>query len=109
VDVYFGSQNVTQQNGQGPDIGSQYRSIIFYQNEDENKIIDNKIDELSKEYEKPIAAEIKEFDKFWMAEEYHQDYKVNNPNNPYIRNVSTPRFTRFKVRFPKLLKSKSDK
>lgn len=107
VDVYFGSQKVTQQNGQGPDIGSQYRSIIFYQNEDEKKIIENKIETLSKEYDKPIAAEVMPFDKFWMAEEYHQDYKVNNPNNPYIKNVSIPRYTRFKARFPELLKPKS--
>jgi peptide-methionine (S)-S-oxide reductase len=109
VDVYFGSQNVTQQNGQGPDIGSQYRSIIFYQNANEKKIIEQKIEALSKDYERPIAAEVKEFDKFWMAEEYHQDYKVNNPNNPYIRNVSVPRYTRFKVRFPELLKPKSER
>lgn len=109
VDVYFGSQNVTQQNGQGPDIGSQYRSIIFYQNEEERKIIDRKIKELSKEYDKPIAAEVTAFDKFWMAEEYHQDYKVNNPNNSYIKNVSVPRFTRFKVQFPELLKPKSER
>jgi peptide-methionine (S)-S-oxide reductase len=107
VDVYFGSQDVTQQNGQGPDIGSQYRSIIFYQNPEEKKIIDQKIEALSRDYDRPIAAEVKKFDKFWMAEEYHQDYKVNNPNNPYIRNVSVPRFTRFKVRFPELLKPKS--
>jgi peptide-methionine (S)-S-oxide reductase len=107
VDVYFGSQDVTQQNGQGPDIGSQYRSIIFYQNPEEKKIIDQKIEALSRDYDRPIAAEVKKFDKFWMAEEYHQDYKINNPNNPYIRNVSVPRFTRFKVRFPELLKPKS--
>jgi peptide-methionine (S)-S-oxide reductase len=109
VDIYFGSEDVTQQNGQGPDIGSQYRSIIFYQNNEEKKIIENKIKDLSKEYDKPIAAEVKAFETFWMAEEYHQDYKVNNPNNPYIRNVSIPRFTRFKVRFPELLKPKSER
>ncbi|TXE18252.1 peptide-methionine (S)-S-oxide reductase MsrA [Psychroflexus gondwanensis] len=109
IDVYFGSQNVTQQNGQGPDIGSQYRSIIFYQNEDQKAIIDTKMESLSKEYNKPLAAEVMAFDKFWMGEEYHQDYKVKNPNNPYIRNVSVPRYTRFKVRFPELLKPKSER
>ena len=109
IDVYFGSQNVTQQNGQGPDIGSQYRSIIFYQNEDQKAIIDTKMEALSKEYNKPLAAEVMAFDKFWMGEEYHQDYKVKNPNNPYIRNVSVPRYTKFKVRFPELLKPKSER
>jgi peptide-methionine (S)-S-oxide reductase len=109
VDVYFGSQDVTQQNGQGPDVGSQYRSIIFYQNEEEKKIIEEKIESLSKDYDKPIAAEVMPFEKFWIAEDYHQDFKVNNPNNPYIKNVSVPRFRRFKVRFPELLKPKSER
>ena len=109
VEVYFGSQDVTQQNGQGPDVGSQYRSIIFYQNEAEKKIIKEKIERLSKDYDRPIAAEVKLFEKFWMAEDYHQDYKVNNPNNPYIKNVSVPRFRRFKVRFPELIKPKSER
>jgi peptide-methionine (S)-S-oxide reductase len=109
VDIYFGSQDVTQQNGQGPDIGSQYRSIIFYQNAEEKELIDQKIEALSKDYNRPVAAEVMAFDKFWMAEDYHQDYKVKNPNNPYIRNVSAPRFTRFKVRFLDLLKPKSER
>lgn len=104
VDVYFGSQNVTQQNGQGPDIGSQYRSIIFYQNEKQKRIIEEKIAELDPQYEKPIAAEVMPFQKFWKAEDYHQDYKKKHPNNPYIQNVSVPRFNRFKAKFPELIK-----
>lgn len=107
VDVYFGSQNVTQKNGQGPDIGSQYRSISFYTNQKEKDIINQKIESLSKDYNKPVAAEIKAFEKFWMAEEYHQDYKKHNPNNSYIQGVSVPRFNRFKSKFPELLKPKS--
>ncbi|MDQ7916903.1 peptide-methionine (S)-S-oxide reductase MsrA [Mesonia sp. MT50] len=104
VDVYFGSQNVTQQNGQGPDRGSQYRSIIFYQNAKQKEVIETKIGALQKEYKDPIAAEVMPFQKFWEAEDYHQDYKKNNPNNSYIRNVSNPRFERFKAKFPELLK-----
>lgn len=104
VDVYFGSQNVTQQNGQGPDIGSQYRSIIFYQNEKQKRIIEEKIAELDPLYEKPIAAEVMPFQKFWKAEDYHQDYKKKHPNDPYIQSVSVPRFNRFKAKFPELMK-----
>jgi len=104
VDVYFGSQNVTQKNGQGPDIGSQYRSIIFYQNKEQKDIIDAKIKDLQQKYSKPIAAEIMPFQKFWEAEAYHQDYKKHHPNNSYIRNVSNPRFQKFKAKFPELLK-----
>lgn len=104
VDVYLGSMDPTQKNGQGPDIGSQYRSIAFYQNEEQQRIILNKIEEISKEYEKPIAVEVLPFQKFWVGEDYHQDYKARNPNDPYIRNVSNPRFERFKKKFPHLLK-----
>lgn len=103
VDVYFGSQNIEQVNGQGPDRGSQYRSIIFYQNEEQKQIILDKVKELMKTYS-PVAAEIMPFEKFWIAEKYHQDYKKYNPNNSYIKNVSNPRLQRFKTKFPELLK-----
>lgn len=104
VEVYFGSQNPTQVNGQGPDIGSQYRSIIFYQNDEQKKIIEEVKEQLAKNYRKPIAAEVMPFQKFWKAEAYHQDYEKNNPQNPYVQNVSVPRLNRFKKKFPKLLK-----
>lgn len=104
VDVYFGSQNVTQVNGQGNDIGSQYRSIIFYQNEAQKQIILEKKETLAKKLNKKIAAEVCPFQKFWVAEDYHQDYKRLHPNNSYIQNVSVPRFNDFKKKFPELLK-----
>ena len=106
TDVYFGSMDPTQKNGQGPDIGSQYRSIIFYQNETQKKIIQEKIKEIGKDYEKPIAVEVLPFQKFWKAEAYHQNYEKNNPNDPYIRNVSVPRINKFRRKFPQLLKEK---
>ena len=104
VEVYFGSQDPTQVHGQGPDRGSQYRSIIFYQNQEQKRIIEEVKAEVAKDYEEPIAAEILPFQKFWVAEDYHQDYEENNPNNPYIRNVSIPRLNRFKNKFPDILK-----
>lgn len=104
VDVYFGSQDPTQKNGQGPDIGSQYRSIVFYQNEEQKQVILQKKDSLSTAMNEEIAAEVLPFQKFWVAEEYHQDYEQRNPNNPYIQQVSVPRIERFKRRFPELLK-----
>jgi peptide-methionine (S)-S-oxide reductase len=108
VDVYFGSQNVTQVNGQGPDRGSQYRSIIFYQNEEQKKIIDEKVMEQEEIYgEGNVAAQILPFQKFWKGEEYHQDYEKRNPNNPYIRNVSIPRLKKFQKKFPDLLKEEA--
>ena len=108
VDVYFGSQNVTQVNGQGPDRGSQYRSIIFYQNEEQKNIIDEKVAEQEQIYgEGKVAAQILPFQKFWKGEEYHQDYEKRNPYNPYIQNVSIPRLKKFQKKFPHLLKEEA--
>lgn len=105
VDVYFGSQNVTQVNGQGPDNGTQYRSIIFYQNKEQKKIIQAKIEILEKQLGKgKVAAQVLPFQKFWKAEEYHQDYEKNHPENPYVQRVSIPRLNSFKTKFPELLK-----
>ncbi|WP_066224322.1 peptide-methionine (S)-S-oxide reductase MsrA [Formosa haliotis] len=104
VDVYFGSQDPTQVNGQGPDHGSQYRSIIFYQNDEQKQIITQKKSELEKTLNKKVDAEVYPFLKFWKAEAYHQDYKKHHPNNGYIQNVSIPRLNAFKAKFPELLK-----
>mgnify|MGYP002826119614 CR=1 FL=1 len=106
LDVYFGSQNVAQVNGQGPDRGSQYRSIVFYQNETQKTLILNKISEIEKMQNTKVAAEIYPFQKFWKAEAYHQNYERLHPNNPYVRNVSIPRLKRFKTKFPHLLKER---
>ena len=109
VDVYFGSQNITQINGQGPDHGSQYRSIIFYQNAEQKAIIDKKIAEIEAEIGAgKVAAQVLPFEKFWVGEEYHQNYERLNPNNPYIQNVSIPRLKRFQKKFPHLLKEDTD-
>ncbi len=102
VDVYFGSQNIEQVNGQGNDIGSQYRSIAFYQNMAEKSILSKKAMDLIKEGYK-VASQIEPFEKFWMGEDYHQDYEALHPNHPYIRAVSVPRLNAFKAKFPDLL------
>jgi len=108
VDVYFGSQNIGQVNGQGNDRGSQYRSIIFYQNVKEKNIIADKIKALYKENpDRKVAAEVMPFQKFWIAEKYHQNYERLHPNNSYIQNVSIPRLKRFQNKFPELLKENS--
>ncbi|MEM7185067.1 MAG: peptide-methionine (S)-S-oxide reductase MsrA [Bacteroidota bacterium] len=108
VDVYFGSQNITQVNGQGPDHGSQYRSIVFYQDAEQKKIIDEKISAIEKEIgEGKVAAQVLPFQKFWLGEAYHQDFERLNPNHGYIRNVSVPRLLRFQKKFPHLLKAEA--
>jgi peptide-methionine (S)-S-oxide reductase len=105
VAVYFGSQNITQVNGQGPDRGASYRSIIFYQNAEQKAIIDAKIEVLNTELGgDKVAAQVIPFQKFWVGEAYHQDYERNNPGNPYVQNVSIPRLLKFQKKFPELLK-----
>ena len=107
VDVYFGSQNIGQVNGQGPDRGSQYRSIIFYQNQNQKDIIDAKIKDLEQTLGKGyVAAQVLPFEKFWKGEAYHQNYERLNPGNPYVQNVSIPRLKKFQKKFPELLKTK---
>lgn len=102
--VYFASQDPTQVNGQGPDRGASYRSIIFYRTPAEKNSAENYIAEIQKKYKKPIAAEVVPFEKFWPAEDYHQDYIMHNPNVPYVRMESIPRIKRFQKQYPELLK-----
>jgi len=107
VQVFFGSHDPTTLNRQGPDRGAQYRSIAFYKNDKQKKIIQDYIDKLETENvygDRAIVTEVKPFDKFYMAEAYHQDYEKRNPNNSYIRNVSIPRLNRFKKNFESYLK-----
>lgn len=105
--VYFHSMDPTQVNGQGPDHGTPYRSIIFYRNEQQKKTAENYIDSLNKsgKYSRPIAVEVKKFDKFWNAEDYHQNYIYTHPENPYVQHESIPRIQRFQKQFPELIKS----
>ena len=106
VDVFYGSHDPTTVNGQHPDYGSQYRSIAFYSNDTEKKIIENAIAKLNKEvYNGKIVTEVTKHTKFYEAEEYHQDFERRNPNQGYVKAVSVPRLNKFKKRFPELLKS----
>ncbi len=106
VKVFFGSHDPTTLNRQGPDRGAQYRSIAFYKNPLEKQLIESYINALIEKqtYAKPIVTEVRAFHKFYDAEDYHQDYEKNNPNNPYIQNVSIPRYNRFKANFANYLK-----
>ncbi|WP_220764811.1 peptide-methionine (S)-S-oxide reductase MsrA [Flavobacterium sp. UMI-01] len=97
VDAFFASQDPTTPNQQGPDVGSSYRSIAFYGNLGEKKIIEDKIKALTlaKVFNNPIVTEVKPISAFYEAEAYHQDYVKNNPNQGYVKGVSIPRFNKF--------------
>lgn len=102
--VYFASQNPVQVNGQGPDHGASYRSIIFYRTPEEKREAEAYISEIQKKYDQPIAAELKPFEKFWVGEDYHQDYVRRNPDEAYVRGESIPRIRRFQKQYPELIK-----
>lgn len=106
VQVFFGSHDPTTLNRQGPDRGTQYRSIAFYQNEEEKKIIESYIAALEEKhvYDQPIVTEVTKFTKFYEAEAYHQGYEKKHPDNPYVQGVSIPRLNRFKENFSSFLK-----
>lgn len=96
--IFFSSHDPTTKNRQGPDVGSSYRSIIFYRNADEKARAELAIKELSRsgQFLRPIVTELKPLSTFWRAEEYHQDFAKKNPDQSYIKNVSMPRYERFK-------------
>ena len=106
VEVFFGSHDPTSLNRQGPDKGIQYRSIAFYRNNKEKKILEDYISKLTNSgvYNRPIVTEIAPFTKFYKAEDYHQNYEKLNPADFYIQNISIPRLNKFKKNFPEFLK-----
>lgn len=100
VDAFFASHDPTTLNRQGNDVGTQYRSIAFYSNNKEKNIIDEEIKKLNdSKYHGAIVTQVKSFSKFYPAEDYHQEYILHHPDNPYVANVSIPDFLRFKKEF----------
>jgi len=107
LQVYFESQeDPTQVNGQGPDEGPQYRSIIFYRNAAEKAMAEKYIRQLnnSGRYKAPIAAQVVPYSVFWRAEDYHQHYIDHNTDNPYVQHVSIRDIARFQAAHPDMIK-----
>ena len=104
--VFFHIHNPTTLNRQGADAGTQYRSAIFYTGEEQKTSAEKVIGEItaSKLWDDPIVTEVTAFDKFYKAEEYHQDYYNNNPNQGYCSMVIAPKVKKFYKEFPQLLK-----
>ncbi|MGO9930914.1 MAG: peptide-methionine (S)-S-oxide reductase MsrA [Steroidobacteraceae bacterium] len=94
----------TQLNRQGPDIGTQYRSAIFYVDDDQKRIALAYIAQLdqAKAFARPIVTRVDPLLGFYTAEDYHQDYLIHNPNQPYIAMYDIPKVVNFKRTFPEL-------
>ena len=104
--VFFTTHDPTTLNRQGNDVGTQYRSAIFYHNEEQKKIAEAVIQEIGAEkiWDNPIVTEVKPFDQFYVAEDYHQEYFKNNPFQGYCRVVIAPKVTKFRHKFADRLK-----
>lgn len=106
LSVFFKTHDPTTLNYQGNDHGTQYRSAIFYTSEKQKETAERIIKELNEEkaYPKPIVTEVKPFTVFYKAENYHQDYYKNNPEQAYCHYVIQPKVEKFKKVFKDYLK-----
>lgn len=106
LEVFFTIHDPTTLNRQGADVGTQYRSAIFYQSEEQKAVAEKVIAEITglKVWQDPLVTEVKKFDAFYPAEEYHQQYYERNPNAGYCRVVITPKVYKFRKQFVSKLK-----
>lgn len=106
--VFFTVHDPTTLNRQGGDVGTQYRSVIFYKNDEQRKAAQSIIAELNKAkvYSSPIVTKVEPFKKFYKAEDYHQNYYANNKSEPYCRMVIQPKIEKFEKVFKDKLKKK---
>jgi methionine-S-sulfoxide reductase len=104
LEIFITMNDPTTPNGQGADMGSQYRSIILYTTDKQKKEAEQYIKNARNEFDRPIVTEIKELDKFYPAEEYHKKYYDKNPLQPYCLFVARPKIDRVKKKFVEYLK-----
>ncbi|GJM27759.1 MAG: hypothetical protein DHS20C17_03940 [Cyclobacteriaceae bacterium] len=109
VEIFFATHDPTTLNRQGPDIGKQYRSAVYYHDEQQKEITEAYISKLTSDqvYADPIVTEVQQYSIFYPAEDYHQDYYQKHPNHPYIVAIAKPKVEKFKKRFKDKLKTSS--
>jgi peptide-methionine (S)-S-oxide reductase len=106
LNVFFAIHDPTTLNRQGADTGTQYRSAILYHDDEQKRIAEELIKDLSaqKIWDRPIVTEVTKLDKFYMAEDYHQEYFARNPYQPYCMAVVSPKVSKFRKHFIEMLK-----
>jgi len=106
LDVFFSVHDPTTLNRQGNDFGTQYRSALFYHSDEQRAIADETIKRIdsSKTWSNPIVTEVVPFDKFYPAEDYHQNYYENNSARPYCRIVIDPKLSKLRKQYNHKLK-----
>ncbi|MDQ2690643.1 MAG: peptide-methionine (S)-S-oxide reductase MsrA [Chloroflexota bacterium] len=106
LNVFFAIHDPTTLNRQGADVGTQYRSAIFYHDDEQKKIAEELIRDLNSQdiWERTIVTEVTKFDKFYVAEDYHQEYYARNRYQPYCVAVVAPKVSKFRKHFLEMLK-----
>lgn len=106
LDVFFHTHDPTTLNRQGADVGTQYRSSVFFHDEEQKEIAKKVIAELDKsgDFDDPIVTKLEEMKVFYPAEDYHQNYFAQNPGNPYCRAVVAPKVSKFMKRYKEMAK-----
>ncbi|MFX1317640.1 MAG: peptide-methionine (S)-S-oxide reductase MsrA [Promethearchaeota archaeon] len=109
LEIFFATHDPTTLNRQGNDVGTQYRSVVFYHDEQQKKVAQDLIKELNKsdKYSKPIVTTVEPFIAFYKAEEYHQNFFTRNPNQAYARVVIPPKLSKLEKGFAEKLKDLS--
>ncbi|HEV2914740.1 MAG TPA: peptide-methionine (S)-S-oxide reductase MsrA [Pyrinomonadaceae bacterium] len=107
LEVFFTVHDPTTLNRQGADVGTQYRSVIFYHNEEQRKVAEQVIRELDAAHvwDAPIVTELAPFESFYKAEDYHQEYFRLNGEQPYCRVVVAPKVAKFRQHYREKLKT----
>src|SRR5512135_424859 len=109
LNVFFGIHDPTTLNRQGADVGTQYRSAIFYHDDEQKAVAEQAIKDLNGQHiwDRPIVTEVAPFDKFYKAEDYHQEYYANNPFQPYCMAVVAPKVQKFRKHYMDMLREPS--
>ena len=105
LEIFFATHDPTTLNRQGADVGTQYRSVVFYHNDEQRKTVIKLIEELnsSRTWKNPIVTQVKPFTKFYKAEEYHMNYYERHGNQPYCRLVINPKISKLNTSFKEKL------
>jgi peptide-methionine (S)-S-oxide reductase len=109
LEVFFTIHDPTTLNRQGADVGTQYRSAIFYHSPEQKETAEKTIAELNAEgiWDAPIVTEVVPLKEFYVAEDYHQEYYAQNASQPYCQMVVAPKVAKFRQKFTEKLKSRS--
>jgi peptide-methionine (S)-S-oxide reductase len=108
LEVFFATHDPTQLNRQGPDVGTQYRSIVLYHDDDQRRQVEAYVEALDEEYDDEVVTEVEPLEGFYPAEDYHQDYFEKNPSDAYCRMHAQPKVEKVRERFREKVAARSD-